>query len=163
MEWQRCPRCNSNRVGKRGSAGCLSILLMLFISFFISYVATNFLFFSIFLLRIVLFVIIFIYLIKLREKIFGYLYCKDCELSFKPRRNSNGTVRSIAISLSKVDPANYMQLDLFKPDQEKVSRLGHVMDEINNKFGHTAIMRAASYTNAGTMIHRSNLVGGHMG
>ncbi|WP_144495621.1 Y-family DNA polymerase [Bacillus pumilus] len=85
-----------------------------------------------------------------------------CEALFD-QFHSNETVRSIAISLSKVDPANYMQLDLFKPDQEKVSRLGHVMDEINNKFGHTAIMRAASYTNAGTMIHRSNLVGGHMG
>lgn len=96
MEWQRCPRCNSNRVGKRGSAGCLAILLMLFISFFTSYVVTSFVFISIFrdILRIGLIVIIFIYLTKLREKIFGYLYCKDCELSFKPRSNSNAKTLS---------------------------------------------------------------------
>ncbi|WP_350303731.1 hypothetical protein [Bacillus pumilus] len=91
MEWQRCPRCNSNRVGKRvKSAGCVSILLILGISFYIPYMITKIVFIPFIkeTIGIILFFIIFIYLSGLREKKVSYLYCKDCELSFKPQNNS---------------------------------------------------------------------------
>jgi DNA polymerase V len=35
------------------------------------------------------------------------------------------------------------------------------MDGIRGKYGSDAILRAVSYTNAGTSRHRSKLVGGH--
>ncbi|MDX5476770.1 MAG: UV damage repair protein UvrX, partial [Bacillaceae bacterium] len=39
--------------------------------------------------------------------------------------------------------------------------LGYVMDRIRSKYGSDALLRAVSYTNAGTARHRSRLVGGH--
>lgn len=43
----------------------------------------------------------------------------------------------------------------------KKRELGYVVDRIRNKYGPTAILRAASYKKAGTALQRSKLVGGH--
>ncbi|MGR6115437.1 Y-family DNA polymerase [Aeribacillus composti] len=71
------------------------------------------------------------------------------------------TVRKISISLSNVEKDSGMQLDLFRPNRIKEHRLGYVMDAIRNKHGSNALLRAVSYTKAGTSLHRNKLIGGH--
>ncbi|WP_230501493.1 Y-family DNA polymerase [Sutcliffiella rhizosphaerae] len=71
------------------------------------------------------------------------------------------TVRKIAISLSNIVDDNEMQLSLFELEQPKKRELGYVMDTIRGKYGSKALLRAVSYTNAGTAVHRSRLIGGH--
>lgn len=46
-------------------------------------------------------------------------------------------------------------------DNEKRRKLGFVMDGIRSKYGSKAILRAVSYTTAGTALHRAGLTGGH--
>lgn len=71
------------------------------------------------------------------------------------------TVRKLSITLSNIEDDNELQLNLFDSNRPKQRQLGYVMDEIRSKFGSDAILRAVSYTNAGTARHRSRLVGGH--
>jgi len=71
------------------------------------------------------------------------------------------TVRKISISLSNIEEDSEMQLDLFYSNRIKQRKVGYVMDSIRNKYGSDAILRAVSYTKAGTSRHRSKLVGGH--
>ncbi|MCA1030630.1 UV damage repair protein UvrX [Bacillus timonensis] len=71
------------------------------------------------------------------------------------------TVRKISIALSNIEDDDEMQLDLFYASRVKEQKIGYVMDEIRNKYGSDAILRAVSYTSAGTAKHRSKLVGGH--
>lgn len=73
------------------------------------------------------------------------------------------TVRQVSISLTKLEKDTEVQLDLFDTNSWKKKKLGYVVDEIRNKFGSTALLRAVSYTPGGTAIHRSGLVGGHKG
>jgi DNA polymerase V len=71
------------------------------------------------------------------------------------------TVRKVSIALSNIEDDTQMQLDLFYLNRVKQHKLGYVMDGIRGKYGSDAILRAVSYTNAGTSRHRSKLVGGH--
>ena len=71
------------------------------------------------------------------------------------------TVRKISITLSNVIPDREMQISLFDQDGWRKRELGFVMDRMRKKFGSNAILRAVSYTKAGTAKHRSTLVGGH--
>ncbi|MBM4762201.1 UV damage repair protein UvrX [Bacillus sp. B15-48] len=73
------------------------------------------------------------------------------------------TVRSISISLGNLTEDGQFQLDLFDPDGWRRRELGYVMDKIRTRHGSTALLRAVSYTSAGTARHRSRLVGGHKG
>ncbi|WP_100372120.1 Y-family DNA polymerase [Bacillus sp. FJAT-45037] len=80
------------------------------------------------------------------------------------RGNYKGeTVRQVYVSLSKVTPDTERQLSLFEDEEEvtKKRELGYVMDAIREKYGSTAILRASSYTKAGTTRHRSSLIAGH--
>ncbi|MCC3358959.1 DNA polymerase thumb domain-containing protein [Bacillus sp. REN16] len=86
-----------------------------------------------------------------------YKVCLELFNQFYTRK----TVRQISISLSKIEDDDNMQLDLFYLDREKKSKLGYVMDQIRTKYGSDAILRAVSYTSAGTSKHRGRLVGGH--
>ncbi|MCP8616778.1 DinB/UmuC family translesion DNA polymerase [Salirhabdus salicampi] len=70
-------------------------------------------------------------------------------------------VRKVSISLSNIEEDEAVQLSLFDDNREKKRNLGYVMDEIRNKYGSDALLRAVSYTKAGTALHRSKLVGGH--
>lgn len=70
-------------------------------------------------------------------------------------------VRSISISITKLVDDYEMQLDLFDQDGWKKRELGYVVDKIRNKYGSAALLRAVSYTPAGTALHRAKLVGGH--
>ena len=74
---------------------------------------------------------------------------------------TNKTVRQISVTLSNIEEDVNVQLDLFQTDHEKQRLLGYVMDGIRDKYGPKALLRGVSYTNAGTALHRSNLVGGH--
>ena len=71
------------------------------------------------------------------------------------------TVRKISITLSNVVPDREMQISLFDQDGWRRRELGFVMDRMRKKFGSNALLRAVSYTEAGTAKHRSTLVGGH--
>ena len=71
------------------------------------------------------------------------------------------TVRQVSLSISNLVDDNEIQLDLFDQDGWKKRALGYVVDKIRNTYGPTAILRAVSYTDAGTSLHRSNLLGGH--
>ena len=70
--------------------------------------------------------------------------------------------RQLSVRLSNVEQANSIQLDLFDTDKEKRQTLAHTVDTIRDKFGATAVLRAASYTEAGTAVARNRLVGGHL-
>ncbi len=71
------------------------------------------------------------------------------------------TVRKIDVSLSNIVDDSEMQLSLFELERPKKRELGYVMDRIRGKHGSNALLRAVSYTNAGTAKQRSSLVGGH--
>ncbi len=74
---------------------------------------------------------------------------------------SDKTVRSISVTLSNIEEDVNQQLSLFEADNEKRRKLGFVMDGIRSKYGSKAILRAVSYTPAGTALHRAGLTGGH--
>ncbi|MGJ7921262.1 DinB/UmuC family translesion DNA polymerase [Neobacillus sp. LXY-4] len=71
------------------------------------------------------------------------------------------TVRQIAISLGNIVDDHQMQLSLFEMNRWRKHELGYTVDRIRNRFGSGALLRAVSYTEAGTSRHRANLVGGH--
>ena len=66
------------------------------------------------------------------------------------------TVRKISMSLSNiVDDADF-QLDLFDLNGWKKHELGYTVDKIRNRFGADALLRAVSYTSAGTARQGQN-------
>ncbi|MDP4171236.1 MAG: UV damage repair protein UvrX, partial [Bacillota bacterium] len=71
------------------------------------------------------------------------------------------TVRQISISFGNLVDDVEMQLSLFDHGSSKRRELGYVMDRIRNRYGSGALLRAVSYTVAGTAKHRATLVGGH--
>ncbi|MFG3613338.1 Y-family DNA polymerase [Rummeliibacillus stabekisii] len=70
--------------------------------------------------------------------------------------------RQLSVRLTNLEPKRSIQLDLFDERKDKRQILGHTMDAIRNKFGPNALLRAVSYTDAGTAIKRNKLVGGHL-
>ena len=69
-------------------------------------------------------------------------------------------VRSLGVSLSRLTTDQSIQLNLFE-DRNKKTELGYVMDEIKERFGPTAILRAVSLTRAGQALNRAQKIGGH--
>ncbi|PLR99833.1 Y-family DNA polymerase [Bacillus sp. T33-2] len=72
-------------------------------------------------------------------------------------------VRSISLALGNLVDDNEFQLNLFDVDGWKKRELGYTMDKIRRRFGPAALLRAVSYTAAGTTRRRAGLVGGHKG
>ena len=70
-------------------------------------------------------------------------------------------VRQITISISKLESERSMQLTLFDNQKWRKRKLGATMDQLRTKYGATALLRAISYTEAGTAAARAQLVGGH--
>lgn len=70
--------------------------------------------------------------------------------------------RQLSVRITNLAPEHSIQLDLFDERKEQRQVIGHVMDAIRRKFGAVALLRAASYTKAGTAITRNRLVGGHL-
>lgn len=71
-------------------------------------------------------------------------------------------VRRLAISLTNLEDEYSMQLSLFDEQTWRNRQLGETMDSLRNKYGPDAILRAISYTEAGTTIQRTKLIGGHL-
>ncbi|OIK12191.1 UV damage repair protein UvrX [Bacillus sp. MUM 116] len=71
------------------------------------------------------------------------------------------TVRQISLALGNIVDDKDLQLDLFDMNAYKKRDLGYVVDSIRSRFGAGSLLRAVSYTTAGTAKHRATLVGGH--
>jgi DNA polymerase V len=71
------------------------------------------------------------------------------------------TVRQISLAIGNLVDDRELQLDLFDMGANKRRELGYVMDSIRRRFGSGSLLRAVSYTTAGTAKHRATLVGGH--
>jgi nucleotidyltransferase/DNA polymerase involved in DNA repair len=69
-------------------------------------------------------------------------------------------IRSLGVQLGQLQSDRNIQLDLFQ-DREKKLRLGFVMDEIKDRFGSTAILRASSLHPASQAKERAHKIGGH--
>lgn len=69
-------------------------------------------------------------------------------------------VRRVGVSLSNLSSADTYQLSLFD-DQEQKRAIDKVMDDIKDRFGDIAILRASSITSAGQAIDRVAKIGGH--
>lgn len=87
-----------------------------------------------------------------------YNVCKALFLKFF----SNEPARQISVRLTNIEKSNSLQLDLFDDGKNKRQDLARTMDTIRSRFGSTALLRAVSYTDAGTAIKRKHLVGGHL-
>ena len=72
-------------------------------------------------------------------------------------------VRKIMISLGNIVDDSEFQLNLFDLDGWKKRELGYAVDGIRKRFGPASLLRAVSYTKAGTARERAKLVGGHKG
>jgi len=74
-------------------------------------------------------------------------------------------IRNIGIDYGGLVDDIGVQLDLFEPAEQtlKANQIDQVIDQIRQKFGTTAVMRAMSQAEGGTAISRANLVGGHNG
>ncbi|WP_370046779.1 hypothetical protein [Lysinibacillus sp. RC79] len=70
--------------------------------------------------------------------------------------------RQLSVRITNLEPEHSIQLDLFDERKEQRQVIGYVMDAIRRKYGAVALLRAASYTKAGTAITRNRLVGGHL-
>jgi DNA polymerase V len=71
------------------------------------------------------------------------------------------TVRQISMAIGNLVDDNQLQLNLFDFKADKRRELGYVVDSIRRRYGSGSLLRAVSYTAAGTAKHRSKLVGGH--
>lgn len=71
-------------------------------------------------------------------------------------------VRQVAVSISNLTHSESIQLDLFDTAQVKRLKLSRTVDQLKDQFGPHAVHRAVSYTEAGTALKRSQLVGGHL-
>lgn len=77
------------------------------------------------------------------------------------RKHWNGMpVRRIGVTLSGLTSDEGYQLALFE-DRPKMRALDQAMDEIKDRFGSAAILRASSLTSAGQALYRSQRIGGH--
>ncbi|WP_107950341.1 DNA polymerase thumb domain-containing protein [Lysinibacillus parviboronicapiens] len=70
--------------------------------------------------------------------------------------------RQLSVRISNLEREHSIQLDLFDERKPQRQIIGPTMDAIRNRFGATSILRAVSYTKAGTAIKRDRLVGGHL-
>ncbi len=69
-------------------------------------------------------------------------------------------IRKVNVSVSGLVNINFMQQTLFK-NIDKEMAIATATDNIKDKFGKTAVLRATSYTKSGNARFRSTLVGGH--
>ncbi len=69
-------------------------------------------------------------------------------------------IRRVYVSLTNLNDESDVQLSLFR-DRTKEKDVGEVMDEIRDKFGSTAILRATSFTESAITRDRSKKIGGH--
>lgn len=83
-----------------------------------------------------------------------------CTQLFERYYDGKSQIRRVYVTLTNLVDDNMTQLDLFS-ERTKHKDIGYVMDQIRDKFGPTAILRATSYTDAGITRERSKKIGGH--
>lgn len=83
-----------------------------------------------------------------------------CTQLFQRYYDGHSNIRRVSVTLTNLSKDEMTQLDLFN-ERTKHKAIGYVMDDIRNKFGSTAILRATSYTEAGITRERSKKIGGH--
>jgi DNA polymerase-4 len=77
------------------------------------------------------------------------------------RKHWDGTpVRSIGVAVENLSDDRTQQLDLFR-DWDRERRLAYTIDHLKERFGSTAVIRAASLTGAGQALDRARKIGGH--
>lgn len=69
-------------------------------------------------------------------------------------------VRSVGVSVDNLTDDAVQQLDLFR-DWDRERRLASTIDNIKDRFGTTALVRATSLTQAGQAFQRAGKIGGH--
>lgn len=74
-------------------------------------------------------------------------------------------LRNMGVRVTKVKKPFAVQISLFEPikTHDANDRLEHTIDQIRDRFGFKALVRASSKTAGGTAIDRAGLVGGHQG
>ncbi|CAM3042894.1 UV damage repair protein UvrX [Filibacter tadaridae] len=70
-------------------------------------------------------------------------------------------VRRLSMSITNLEEEHSMQLSLFDEHNWRNRQLGMTVDSLRDKYGSNAILRAVSYTSAGTAVERAKLIGGH--
>ena len=77
--------------------------------------------------------------------------------------NRNVMIRRIGISFENVCKTEYVQLSLFKKQEEidKERKLELVMNKIKNEMGKNKILRGINLEDGATTIMRNKLIGGH--
>lgn len=70
-------------------------------------------------------------------------------------------IRSIGVTLSGLERASEQQLTLFDQTLVKKERLNRVVDQIKERYGDSALLRAVSLTGAGQARERAQKIGGH--
>ncbi|MEK3981656.1 UV damage repair protein UvrX [Psychrobacillus sp. FSL K6-2836] len=83
-----------------------------------------------------------------------------CKQLFKENYTQK-PVRQLSVTITKLEDEHSMQLSLFEKEKWKNRKLATAMDSIRNRYGSAALLRAISYTDAGTAVKRSKLLGGH--
>src|SRR5690625_120147 len=74
--------------------------------------------------------------------------------------DKKSAIRRVYVSLDNLSNGDHIQLSLFEYEN-KENAINMVMDEIRDKYGPTAILRASSYLDAGITLERSKKIGGH--
>ncbi|QQK74848.1 DNA polymerase IV [Salicibibacter cibarius] len=69
-------------------------------------------------------------------------------------------IRSLGVSLDGLTTDEARQLSLFYPDRDR-EVLNHTVDELKNKYGDAAVLRASSLTAGGQALLRAQKLGGH--
>lgn len=69
-------------------------------------------------------------------------------------------IRRVYVTLTNLSDDDITQLALFSK-RSKRKDLDYTLDRIRDRFGANAILRAASYTNAGISLERNKKIGGH--
>ncbi|WP_027963270.1 DNA polymerase IV [Halalkalibacillus halophilus] len=70
------------------------------------------------------------------------------------------SIRKASMSLTNLSEEAGTQLSLWN-DRSKYRDLYRVMDEVKDRFGSTALLRASSYTSGGIAVERGKKIGGH--
>jgi DNA polymerase V len=83
-----------------------------------------------------------------------------CKQLFYTFYDGVSKVRRVYVTLTNLTDDGDTQLDLFS-ERPKQKDIGFVMDDIRDRYGATAILRASSYTEAGITLDRSKKIGGH--
>lgn len=83
-----------------------------------------------------------------------------CMHLFSKFYDGYSNIRRVYVTLNNLSDDGDLQLNLFE-DTAKDKDLSLVMDEIREKHGPTAILRASSYLEEGITLERSKKIGGH--